>query len=67
MGEDILADNSQGTFTDLRSQINNSIAAGQSSLDLPYNFTYVKEIDGNLKGVTINGDLIINGNGYTKR
>ena len=55
-----------GTFTDLQMRINESIAAGVD-LSLPYDFTYVPEIDGDalIDGIELNESIIIIGNGYT--
>lgn len=52
-----------GTFTDLKEQIDTSSGV----LDLAYNFTFNSEIDNNelINGISINKDLIVNGHGYT--
>ena len=57
--------NLKGTFLDLQSQISNAIAAGESSLNLSYDFIYNNEFDGDyISRIAIYGDLIINGNGF---
>ena len=55
----------KGTYTDLQSQIDATPEGGV--LNLPYNFTYNLEEDGDNfpNGVIINKTITINGNGYT--
>ena len=55
----------KGTYSDLQSQIDATPEGGV--LNLPYNFTYNLEADGDNfpNGVIINKTITINGNGYT--
>ena len=55
-----------GTFTDLQAQIDAAIAE-DVTLNLPYDFTYIPEIDGEVyrNGIKINESIIIVGNGNT--
>jgi len=55
----------KGTYTDLQSQIDATPEGGV--LNLPYNFTYNLEADGDNfpNGVILNKTITINGNGYS--
>ena len=55
-----------GTFTDLQKQIDGAVAAGNTTLDLPYDFTYNNKIDNVAfsPGVILADGLTINGNNH---